>query len=274
MHVVITGASAGIGAELARQLAARGCVLSLAARRMDRLEQLAAELRAGGARVACFYCDVTEREQVLALAAAARAAHGEIGAFISNAGQGIAHSILEATEDDMLAMYRLNCLSALWAYQALAPGWTAAGLGGLIVDVASVGGKVGFPYSAGYVAAKHALSGLGDTARQELAGSGVRIMTIYPGPTRSEFGQARLDRTGGRLDGSIRRLRGQDSGLLRRLLGPQPTAYVARRIVRLLERPHPLDFPHRPAALGALLYNLQPGWVLRQFARLKRGRSN
>ncbi|HES58576.1 MAG TPA: SDR family oxidoreductase [Firmicutes bacterium] len=183
-HIVVTGASSGIGAALARQLGDEGCRVVLAARRRERLEETASHVRTRGGEAAAIPCDVTSREAVFALAEAARERFGEVDAWVSNAGGGILHSALEATEEDMLWQYRLNCLSSLWAWQALIPGWLERGRGH-IVDVCTLGGKAGFAYGGGYAAAKGALSCLGDAVRQELAGN------LWPGLVPGVVARAR-----------------------------------------------------------------------------------
>jgi NAD(P)-dependent dehydrogenase (short-subunit alcohol dehydrogenase family) len=171
----------------------------------------------------------------------------------------------------MLAQYKLNCLSSLWGYQAVIPRWQDHQRGGQVVDVSSVGGKSGFPFSVGYVAAKHALSGLGDVARQELAGSGIMITTVYPGSTLSDFGKALTDRTGGAITSSLSGLRRKRSFLVRLLSAEQPTEHVARCIVGAMLRPRPTVYPHPGATFAAILNNFWPGFVLAQIVKLRRG---
>jgi len=270
-HIVITGASAGIGAELARQLGAQGCRLTLAARRCELLQQVAEQVRQAGGQAQVAVCDVAQREQVLALAAAARAGFGEIDVWVSNAGHGIRHRVLQAAEDDMLEQYKVNCLSSLWGYQAVIPHWQDHQRSGQVIDVSSVGGKAGFPFAAGYVAAKHALSGLGDVARQELAGSGIMITTVYPGSTLSDFSRAVLDRTDGTITSSLSGIKRRSSLLVRILSAEQSSAHVARCIVGVMLRPRPTAYPHPGATFAAILNNFWPGFVLAQIVKLRRG---
>lgn len=267
-HILITGASAGIGAELARQLARRGARLSLAARRLDRLEQLAVELRTlGAAAVHCFACDAADRQQVLGLAAAARAAQGEIDVWVSNAGQGLRHRLLEAGEELMQEQFRLNCLSALWGYQAVVPGWLEHGHPGQIIDICSLGGKSGYAFNGAYSAAKHGMSALGDTLRQELAAlpaaGDITVTTVYPGPTVSDFGASAPDLTGGVAVAAVASSRRSSNPLARGISSRQSTEAVARAIVRSMDSRRPTVYPHRWGSFGILLNNLLPGMVLR-----------
>jgi NADP-dependent 3-hydroxy acid dehydrogenase YdfG len=289
-HIVVTGASAGIGAELCRQLGREGCRVTLAARREELLRQVAGEGRRAGGQAELAVADVTDREQVFALARRAEAAFGPIDVWVSNAGAGISHRLVDATEEDMLHLYRLNCLSSLWAYQALLPGWMARGYGQFI-DVCSLGGKAGYAYAGAYAAAKHALSGIGDVLRQELALQGVTpgpprrakagatrpwltVTTVYPGPTISSFGSARFDR----IVASALRPPGVDIGDLRRnrnfivraVAGPQPTAFVARAIVRAMLRPVCVVYPHRWGTLAVVANHIAPAPLLRAMSRLGR----
>jgi short-subunit dehydrogenase len=199
-HVVVTGASAGIGAELCRQLGARGAHVTLAARSADKLARVAAEVAGAGGQAQAVPTDVTERAAVLKLADAARARFGEIDVWVSNAGAGVRHSLLTASESDMLAQFRLNCLASLWGYQAVIPGWLERGAAGQVIDVSSLAGLSGYLHHGGYSAAKHGLSGLGKTMRQELAGRGITLTTIYPGPTVSDFSANVTARDDGRTE--------------------------------------------------------------------------
>jgi len=270
IRVVITGASEGIGAELARQLGRHGCRLVLAARRKEMLDRVCEDVKAVGGEAYGVVVDVTLRNEVFRLADESRRFLGGIDIWVNNAGGGILHSVLEATEEDMLWQYRLNCLSSLWAYQAVIPEWIKLGNGHML-DINSVGGKGGFAYAGGYVAAKAAMSNLGDTLRQELVGAGVHHTTVYPGPTISKFSEARPDRTGGIMESEGRRLRQLRTWLARKVLHVQPTAHVARCIIRAMQKPVPCVYPHRWAALAALIASLAPSFVLRTIERSKRG---
>ncbi|MBN2080612.1 SDR family NAD(P)-dependent oxidoreductase [bacterium] len=273
-HIVVTGASAGIGAELCRQLGRLGCRLTLTARRRKLLGDVTEEIRRAGGEACYETCDVTERDEVFELAEFARGHFGEIDVWVSNAGGGMRHRLLEAEEEDMQLMFRLNCLSSLWAYQAVAVPWIEQGRGGQLIDVSSVGGKAGFAYGGGYCAAKHALSGMGDVLRQELARTGITLTTVYPGLTESEFGAALIDRTAS--DKSLRTevMSRRAPWFVRLMAAKQPTAHVARAIVHAIRRPVPFVYPHRWAACAALLYNLWPNLLLSRLNRPRRTSSD
>jgi short-subunit dehydrogenase len=266
-RIVITGASAGIGAELARQLAHAGCRLVLAARRQERLDQVAADCRATGVEVHTVMCDVVLPAQLQALVRLARHELGEIDVWINNAGSGMRHRILEARDADMLALYHLHVLAPLHAYQLVAPGWIAARHPGQFVDICSVGGKAGYPFNAGYAAAKHALSAIGDVARLELAPHGIAVTTVYPGVTVSDFSQASVDRTDGASASFVSSSRASRSVLRRLVSRPQPTEDAVRRIVRGIERRSPTVYPHRWGLLAAALWHVAPGYVTRAVGR-------
>jgi short-subunit dehydrogenase len=269
-HIVVTGASAGIGAEVCRQLGAKHVRVVLAARRRELLDEIAEQVRKAGGEAKAVVCDVTDRGQVFALADNARSEFGEIDAWINNAGAGIRHLLLDATEEDMLHLFRLNCLSSLWAYQAVIPHWLDKGSGGHMIDVCSLAGKAGIAYSGGYAAAKHALSAIGDAMRQELIGTGINVSTIYPGLTVSDFHKARPDRIGGTVDVDKERLGMSRNPLTRRVRRAQSTEYVARLIVRCLENPRPTVYPHGWGNFAVLLNNLLPGLVLKLMSRERR----
>jgi short-subunit dehydrogenase len=270
-RAVITGASSGIGAALARELARQGWSLVLAARRVDRLDSLAAELQRGGSPAAhAVACDVLEQQQIAHLARRARELLGEVDVWINNAGAGLRHRLLEATEEQMLWQFRLNCLSALWGYQAVIPGWLDSGHPGQVIDICSLGGKSGYAYNGAYSAAKHGMSALGDTLRFELAASTVAISTVYPGPTVSDFGENCLDLSGGRAAAEVERARSGKSSLSRSISAKQETAAVVRSVLAAIASRRPCVYPHRGANLGVLLNNLLPGLTLSLYRRTQR----
>lgn len=181
--VVITGASDGIGAEIARQLAARdgaGVALVLAARNADQLEAVASECAALGAQTLALPTDVSVRIQCRRLAITAAEHFGRIDVLINNAGRS-AHALFEDVED--LDWYeelmRVNLWGSVWCTQAALPHIKAAR--GSIVAVSSLAGLVGVPGRTAYSASKFAMTGFFEALRAEVKGAGVSVTTAYPG---------------------------------------------------------------------------------------------
>jgi NADP-dependent 3-hydroxy acid dehydrogenase YdfG len=181
--VVITGASSGIGAATARAAAAAGARVVLAARREERIRDLAAALGGGAIAVRC---DVTDRAQVAALARATLDAFGRIDVLVNNAGQGLQSSIEDLALDDLRAVLELNLVAPLAAMQAVLPAMRAQGAGA-IVNVSSGTTFADVPGTGGYVASKIALERLSAIARAELEGTDVVISTLIPFATETEF---------------------------------------------------------------------------------------
>jgi short-subunit dehydrogenase len=181
--VVIPGASSGIGAATARAAARAGARVVLAARREERIRELAAELGGGAIAVRC---DVTDRAQVDALARAALDAFGRIDVLVNNAGQGLQSTIEDLALDDLRAVLELNLVAPLAAMQAVIPTMRAQGAGA-IVNVSSGTTFADVPGTGGYVASKIALERLSAIARAELEGTGVVVSTLIPFATQTEF---------------------------------------------------------------------------------------
>ncbi|WP_435081032.1 SDR family oxidoreductase [Clavibacter michiganensis] len=181
--VVITGASSGIGAATARAAAAAGARVVLAARREERIRQLAAEI--GGGAIAA-RCDVTDASDVAALAQAALDAFGRIDVLVNNAGQGLQSSIEALALDDLRAVLELNLVAPLATMQAVIPTMRAQGAGA-IVNVSSGTTFADVPGTGGYVASKIALERLSAIARAELDGTGIVVSTLIPFATETEF---------------------------------------------------------------------------------------
>lgn len=178
--VVLTGASLGIGADVARTLAGHGARLVLAARDAARLQEVGDACRAQGAEVEVVACDITDEAQCRGLIDRAVARFGRIDTLICNAGQAM-WARAEDVEDWTLfeRLVRVNYLGAVYCTLAALPHLRAAR--GRLVAVSSLAGKTGVPMRTGYSAAKAALNAFCDSLRIELAGSGVSVTVICPG---------------------------------------------------------------------------------------------
>lgn len=198
--MVITGASDGIGAELARQFANQGAWLALGARRPHELDVVAQDCIAVGGRAIVVPTDVTDPAQCEHLVARAVEAYGRVDVLVNNAGLG-AHFAFEDTKD--LAVFdhimRVNYLGAVYC--------THFALGelrktrGRLVTISSLAAKTGVPTRAGYAASKHAVHGFFDSLRIELMNTGVSVTLIAPGFVKSSFRKHALDADGSELEG-------------------------------------------------------------------------
>lgn len=185
--IVVTGASAGIGEALVRELSRRGARPVLVARRREQLEALASTL--GGESLVA-PADVTRRAEVEAARDAALARFGRIDAWVNNAGRGISRMVSELTDEDVDDMMLVNVKSALYGMQAVLPTFRAQGHGH-IVNVSSMLSRVPFaPQRSAYSAAKHALNALTANLRMELRATdpGIHVTTVHPGVVATEFG--------------------------------------------------------------------------------------
>ncbi|GAA0947429.1 SDR family NAD(P)-dependent oxidoreductase [Nonomuraea longicatena] len=175
---VVTGASGGIGAATARRLAAEGYRVVAGARRLDRLEKLAAQ--APG--VVPVLLDVTSESSVAAFAEQVDGCH----VLVNNAGGALgADSVAEGRLDDWQRMYDVNVLGSLRVTQALLPRLIESG-DGVLVMLTSTAGLVSYEGGGGYCAAKHAQTSMVETLRLELVGQPVRVVEIAPGMVKSE----------------------------------------------------------------------------------------
>jgi uncharacterized protein len=207
---VVTGASSGIGAEIARLLAARGDLCILLARRADRLEALAEEL-GGEAEV----CDVSDRVTVESVAARVLDRHPQIDVLVNNAGIPGRTRFLDGDPEVIERLIRINYLGAVWCLHAFLPGLRAAAPSD-VVNIVSVSGVVAGPPSGPYSASKHAQLAFSRTVAAELRSERIRVHTVKPGFAEKEgFPQSWLPR-------HVQRL----------VIGPQD---VAAHVLRSLE---------------------------------------
>ncbi|NVM75724.1 short-subunit dehydrogenase [Duganella sp. SG902] len=202
--IIITGASDGIGAEIARQLARRhgaGVALVLAARNAAMLEQVAAQCTASGARTLVAPTDVSQQAQCVALIEACVRRFGRVDALVNNAGRS-AHALFEEVAD--LAWYeelmRINLWGSVWCTHAALP-YLKSARGG-IVAVSSLAGLVGVPGRTAYSATKFAMAGFFEALRVELRPHGVSVTTAYPGVVATRIRHRGFNAAGGTLGSS------------------------------------------------------------------------
>ena len=182
---VVTGASSGIGAATARRLAAVGFHVWCAARREERIKELADEI--GGTAVRC---DVTDADQVAALA---EAVGPRLDVLVNNAGGAFgADPVAEADADQWRQMYEVNVIGLMQVTKALLSALIASGAG-VILNVGSTAGRIAYEGGAGYTAAKHGTKVVTETLRLELYDQPVRVCEIAPGMVRTdEFATVRF----------------------------------------------------------------------------------
>lgn len=183
---VITGASSGLGAEMARQLAASGVPVGLIARRGDLLNALAARIAEAGGTALVAVADVADPNATRDAIASIAARLGPIDLLIANAGVARPSSASDFSAAEFERMLRVNLLGASYAIEAVLPGMLARGRGHL-VGISSLAAYRGLPGSAGYSASKAALSTLLEGFRVELRGTGIAVTTVHPGYVRTEM---------------------------------------------------------------------------------------
>lgn len=238
--VVVTGASSGIGAQLCRELDRRGAIVVLVARNERKLREVAADLAGEHDVIAA---DVASEEQVAATVGRTLNRFGRIDAWVNNAGYGSFERVEEAPLSSFAEMMDVNYMGIVRCTQAVLPHMRAAGRG-RIVNVVSLAGKTATAKSAGYAASKHAALAFSNALRQELAGSGVTVSVVNPGPVDTPFFD-RADPSGG----YVQRVR-------RFMLSPER---VARAIVAaIVSGKREFDLPFA-AGIGARMLQLFPG---------------
>ena len=243
---VVTGASSGIGAELARILSRRGWTCVLLARREDRLQALAREL---GAEYEL--CDVADRATVDAVAARVLERHPRLGLLVNNAGVPARASFLDGEPGAIEGAMRTNYFGSVWCLRAFLPGLEAAAPSD-VVNVVSVAGTVTMPASGPYAASKHAQLAFSRAVAAELRPRGIRVHTVKPGFVETEgFPQSWLP------------------GLAQRLvLGPEQ---VATHIADSLDRGRGETTVPRYYGIASVVQALVPNLLARAFARGRTG---
>jgi short-subunit dehydrogenase len=251
LHALVTGASSGIGRALALRLAREGARVSLVARRVDALEDVAREIRAAGGEAAVVPCDVAERAQIEAMARAAHEAFGPVDLLVNGAGYGRHCRFVDHDPDDVERMFRVNTLGSIHVTRALLPAMLERRRG-WVVFVASVAGKIASPDESVYAATKFAIVGLASALGLEVEDAGVHVLTVCPGVIRTPFfdeeALARMPPTA-----------------LRQMAEPED---LVEAVMRALARGRrELTWP-RAIAAGYWVQALAPGFMRRQVKRV------
>jgi len=195
--VLVTGASSGIGRAIARELATQASTMVLVARGEERLRQVATDMRVAhpGLEVRVMSTDITNREAVDRLLANVAADVGPVDILVNSAGIVSTTFLEESPVQEVDEMIALNVTALTYLVRKLVPGMIERGRGG-ILNVGSFYGFTVLPGLAAYVGTKHYVSGLNEALRAELAGTGVVISQVAPGPVKTDFWNLAPNRTG------------------------------------------------------------------------------
>jgi NAD(P)-dependent dehydrogenase (short-subunit alcohol dehydrogenase family) len=248
--VVVTGASAGIGAELGKQLAAKGARVVLAARRKEELDAVAKEM---GERALAVVTDVTKKSDVVRLAEAAIERFGRIDVWVNNAGRGISRSVGDLSDEDLDAMWTVNMKSVVYGIQAVLPHFKARNAGQIINVSSGLSRAPLAPVRAAYGAVKSAVNMLTASLRVELKVThpGIHVTLVLPGVVATEFG-----------------LNSMGVGIVdnRKLPGAQPVGEAVRAIVDVIESPKPEAYTSAFIADVIARYGREPDAVEAEIA--------
>ena len=189
---VVSGASSGLGRRLALDLASRGAVVTGVARRADRLEQVAGELRASSPASGWEACDVADLDAWAAVLAGVQARHGRVDLLVNAAGIERRRGASEVTWDDVRETFAVNFDATARATLAVLPGMLERGHGA-IVNVSSDHGRAPGPGTPAYCASKAAVSAWTESLAHEVRAAGVHLHVLYPGWVPTPLGQGAVD---------------------------------------------------------------------------------
>lgn len=224
---MITGASSGIGRATAIACAAAGMPVAVGARRIDKLEALAAEINSGGGRAIAVATDVSSTEACRELMDKAAGAFGSVYAVFANAGYGFEKSVAATSDEEIRAIFETNFFGTLNTLRPALERMLAAREGHILV-CSSCLSKFGMPFLAPYSATKAAQDHFARAMRAELWNTGIKVSSVHPIGTRTEFFE-QSDARSGQVEGALRTPKAF----------MQPAERVAGAIVRHMRRPGP-----------------------------------
>lgn len=256
--IVITGGSSGIGAATAIACAKAGMDVVVAARRVEKLEQVARQVEALGRSALAVPCDVGRDQDVNDMVRQTLDRFGRLEVLFANAGYGLFSSVLDTTDEQARAIFETNFFGTVRAIRAAAPVMLNAG-GGHVVICSSAASEVALPMYGWYAATKAAQDSIGGALRAELAGRGIDVTTVHPIGTRSEFFEQVDERS------SLARAGLNTPGLM--MHTPEQ---VARAVVHALRRPKPEVWPAAASRFAVAIVTAFPrlgAWAMRRHYR-------
>ncbi len=250
-RAIVTGASSGIGREIARELAREGALLALTARREDRLRELADEVAACGSRAEVVAGDLTDAATRQRVVETAVSQFGGLDVLVNNAGIGAVGLFEDARADRVRQIMEVNFFALVEMTRVALPA-LKQGNRPIVVNIGSVLGHRGVPYRSDYCASKFAVRGFSEAIRAELGAHGVDVLVVSPGATESEFAAKVIEHTGEPDWPDLART---------------SAASVARQTVRAIRRGRHEIVPNRRAKLLYWANRISPGLVDRLASR-------
>jgi NAD(P)-dependent dehydrogenase (short-subunit alcohol dehydrogenase family) len=223
----VTGGGRGIGAASARALAESGASVVVAARSVDEIDRVAAELEMAGHAALAVECDVTDPASIGRLKEAAEERFGGVDILVSNAGVATSAPLGRISLDEWQRLFQVNTTGPFLCAQAFVPGMTGRGWG-RIVHVASIAGRTAAAYISAYASTKHALVGLTRALAAELAGQGVTVNAVCPGYVDTRMTDESVERIARKtgMDADDARDRVVAMNPQKRLIAPEEVAFL------------------------------------------------
>jgi len=255
--VLITGASSGFGQDAARLFAKEGCKVVLAARRLEKLQALVAEIQNEGGEALAIPVDLNERAEIDLMVQTALDLYQQIDILFNNAGFGGVNWFEKLRpERHIETMIRVNLIGTMLVTHAVLPHMLAR-CQGHVINMCSIAGLISPPLITTYSASKYGVRAFTDALRREVAPFGIKVSGIYPGPAATEFG-SQLEKT--RTRETVNRI----------INVRMSSAYVARRIVDVAKRPRrTLVIPwwFRVITTFDTLFPIVVDWILYIFSK-------